>query len=151
MMAHTQNDLKHLVMTRSDPTEIYIIHLFCKIKYERKKQEVSNGVPEAPYARLDAVQPRLHSTSNPKMTRIRNLPPNCKETIMPKVAAPLILFDHNSLHHALEHLVVELECLVPGELNILGQVIRQNVHELAVPTLVEKRLVSELSLFVRLA
>ena len=40
-----------------------------------------------------------------------------------RLAASLFLH-HNPLHHTLQHLVVELECLVSGELDIFGQVVR---------------------------
>ena len=59
-----------------------------------------------------------------------------------------LVVDHDSLHHALQHLVVELERLVSGELDVFGQVVGQQVDELAVTAFIEERLVCELCLFV---
>ena len=39
--------------------------------------------------------------------------------------------------------------MIPGETNLLGQIIRQQLHELAIPALVEQRLVRELGFLVR--
>jgi len=67
------------------------------------------------------------------------------------LATRSVLLQNNLLHHTLQHLVVEFPTLVARELDILGQVVRQDFHELAIPRLVKQWLVRELCLFVRLA
>lgn len=47
--------------------------------------------------------------------------------------------------------MVELEGLVPRELDILGKVIGQNLDKFSIPAFIQQRLICEFGLFVRLA
>jgi hypothetical protein len=83
-----------------------------------------------------------------KKTLINNTTPSSDRV---KRWVPSLFFDHDSLHHALQHLVIELERLVPGELDVFGQVVGQNVDELAISALVEQGLVCKFCLLIRRA
>jgi len=48
-----------------------------------------------------------------------------------------LFLNHDPLHHALQHLVVEFERLVPGELDVFRQVVGQEVHELAIAAFIQ--------------
>ena len=60
-----------------------------------------------------------------------------------------ILLDNNLLRHTIHHPRIKLDRMIPGKTNLLGQVIRQQIHQIPIPVRVQQRLVRELGLLVR--
>lgn len=60
----------------------------------------------------------------------------------------LLILNDNLPSHALDDLCIKLDGVVPREANLLGQVVGQNVDEVAVALVVEQGLVGELGFLV---
>jgi hypothetical protein len=59
-----------------------------------------------------------------------------------------ILINDDPLGHTLDNLCIKLDCVIPREANLFGEVIRQYIHQIGISVGIEKRFVRELRILV---
>lgn len=115
-------------------------HLTRPIPCEATKQQPKPNPPQNTSVPHRPPQPNPCKTQHFKLTY---------STLLPLIPFPLLLHNLNPLRHTLRHPRIELRRIRPREANLLGQVIRQYLDEVAVSILVELRRVLEFLLLER--
>lgn len=87
------------------------------------------------------------SPNNPAQTRIPSRP-----LTHPQDKTPLLLIlQHNPLTHTIHNLPKKLGRMAPGKTNLLCEIIGQKIQQLAIPLLIQQRLVEELGIGIAFA